>query len=638
MCGICGVFTYNSSNKIDFRVRSVIQRFLFSSGLMYMEPRGKDASGMALLWSDNNSAVVKQPVPVSHFVIDDGRWGEQYTNPVDKDAHYKWLMNTWLRNNKVHLMQALGHVRAKTQGSEYNPHNNHPIIVSSNEVKENQDLTGDLLIGVHNGGIRNDNALFEKHKFNRIGEVDSEIIFHLLYKHRDNFTVEALKEVFDELDGTFSVMAHNPKNPTKVACLRETRTLNAAYIKEIGTVILISEKKYLTAALADYERWRVRESGSSYRYIDDENSEQDLGKIGDFPFITANWYDNSTLDTIEEGVFVLDLEQTTDDNTKIKDLIKVSPMSKPARSTGRSTSYSPYGGVYTGHVNNTQKQITAPVIAQQSPIPLPAAAGAVTNSRSGGVSYVDNRAVSSINDLTDYTESTSKTDELVVVDAEIIEGEDLTLEPIPDAPKDDAEKITYICPYDWNERKARAVITLSNHEIEEGDDIFLTNATSTDMKEKLSGYGIELTTEKSEALLSCMYDLVFPEGYAVGFREGYDEAISYDTEDLGDSDELQKRVAVLEGQLAKAEEHNKTLTDRIANLEIINKRLNDKRQHTTQYVNTLAAMLRYVFAKCNMYDKDGTVNTKKLEVLKECSGVSTKEARIDKILRIKVQK
>jgi len=81
---------------------------------------------------------------------------------------------------------ALIHTRASTQGSPENPLNNHPIRV------------GDVF-GIHNGMIHNDHTLYEKHGWDRAGQVDSEAIFAAI--HHLPIPGDALGQI----DGSYAI-------------------------------------------------------------------------------------------------------------------------------------------------------------------------------------------------------------------------------------------------------------------------------------------------------------------------------------------------------------------------------------------------------------------------------------------------
>jgi glucosamine 6-phosphate synthetase-like amidotransferase/phosphosugar isomerase protein len=140
MCGIAG---FSISDK-DHRV--IRTRLLSEALLRQIQSRGRDATGA--VWSENVEGNTEL-----YFVKDD----------VDADTFIKQDIAMIPKYTRTALL----HTRYATQGSpEYNE-NNHPIVVPT-------------VIGVHNGHISNDDEIIEELGVERIGEVDSEAIFHLI--------------------------------------------------------------------------------------------------------------------------------------------------------------------------------------------------------------------------------------------------------------------------------------------------------------------------------------------------------------------------------------------------------------------------------------------------------------------------
>jgi glucosamine--fructose-6-phosphate aminotransferase (isomerizing) len=133
MCGIAGA-SLNPTEKVD-------ARRLASSLLLGIEERGTHATGAA--WVQNGDTwLSKAAVPASTFVKGDH---------VPADA-----------------AEFIAHTRWATQGSVNNNENNHPI-----------DARG--IVGIHNGCIANDDAIFDLiGTEKRIAQVDSEAIFALI--------------------------------------------------------------------------------------------------------------------------------------------------------------------------------------------------------------------------------------------------------------------------------------------------------------------------------------------------------------------------------------------------------------------------------------------------------------------------
>lgn len=132
MCGIAGFLV--SKNEGEVNVRG-----LASDLLLEIESRGRDATGAA--WFDGDTVMLqKDALPARQFVP-----------------------NLELPQNARNVIL---HTRLGTKGTEYNNNNNHPV------------ATGGI-VGVHNGGVWNDDSLFRRMgiESKRIGEVDTEAIF-----------------------------------------------------------------------------------------------------------------------------------------------------------------------------------------------------------------------------------------------------------------------------------------------------------------------------------------------------------------------------------------------------------------------------------------------------------------------------
>lgn len=570
MCGIVGQFTYNLINdSVDPIVKAITQRMLLSESLVHMEPRGKDSTGVALLWSDKQTAVLKQPVPVSDWARDDGMFGEDYENPDDKEAHFDWLMKIWMRGiPDVTVKQALGHVRKKTVGSEYNMHNNHPIIIRPNGVDQGSIGDGkDLLIGVHNGSIDNVETLFNKYDFNRIGQVDSEVIFQMMYKYKDDITKENLKETFDELNGVFATLAFNPQKPNIVGGMREIRPLDGAYIKQLGTVMLISERKYLDAALLSYDRWRVREAESVFSINDTKGNIQQVGKVKDvFPYLTCDWHT-----TFTAGVFVLDTDTEVDENTKVKDLVDIKYISKPVTNTRKTYNNTHTGNTTTYSNNRPAKPAT----------PEPATAQAGTKD-----------ADTEVMDLSPYDEKLEQADAAAM--------EEVTVEAIIDE-GDIREILDDGCPYQWEERLNWAIDALYEADANGDNRLLICKLNELDMKEVLDKYLIEVTDEeKARAEFASFYDLVFPEGFALGVQHGYslaaDEYDATTAMDDDDNEKLTNRIEELERATQAKDKALKKLSDKLQEVE-------KQRCKAAEQISTMGPIYRYFLRKKGILHK-----------------------------------
>jgi glucosamine 6-phosphate synthetase-like amidotransferase/phosphosugar isomerase protein len=132
VCGIAGFLV--SSDECDVNVRGLAQDLLLD-----IESRGRDATGAA--WFDGPTVMVqKDALPAKQFV-----------------PHLE------IPNSARNVIL---HTRAQTQGSHRNNDNNHPVVTGG-------------IVGVHNGGVWNDDSLFRRMGIEdqRVGEVDTEAIF-----------------------------------------------------------------------------------------------------------------------------------------------------------------------------------------------------------------------------------------------------------------------------------------------------------------------------------------------------------------------------------------------------------------------------------------------------------------------------
>ena len=624
MCGIIGLFAYACKTKdLDPRVEALMQRMLFTESLVGMEPRGKDATGISLLWDDYETSVIKQPINAKQFAIDDGLWGKDFENPDDENANFKWFMEKWLRGlPETRLRHAIGHVRAGTKGSEFNPHNNHPIIISSSKLELNKTLTERLLIGVHNGSLKNDAALFAKYKFDRIGEVDSEVIFQLINQYRDELTVENLEKTFLELEGAYNVMAYNPDNLDEVACMRHERPLDGAYIKELGTLFMISEKKFLQQAVEGYERWRIREAGTIITWKNSEGNLEEIGTVYDlFPFLTVDW-----LTSIDEGVWVLNLSTEVTDKTKCTDLIKVKKVFKVV------TPIKPYSAT-----NANWNGVPSPSIVDKR---------AITHTPPSvpSTSVINRGAPASeeIEDLTDYavieatSEETLMRDLLDEVGAEIansdtpIEFDGSVVEvEVENDEVDESEDSG--CPYTWEERLQMAMDSLYDIEPSIESKLKLTTMPAADIRALLDKYLIKTKSDDEAAtILASFYDIVIPEGFGIGFGAGYKQA-GEDMEQQGLNEELE--YDSLRKQIENLENTLKAKEVAITNLLTTVRSIKESKTSASQYVGLMKPLLALLLKREGVINPTtGEYSKSKIVELLNTAGVNQSEAVSNRVI------
>lgn len=325
MCGIVGIFNMTNAKDTTFseKDKSFLIKYLLSELTMETESRGKDATGYFSLFQDGNGVGLKHGIKATDFCTKDWDEGE-YTF----QNHLK-LLEAY-HNEVSPVASALSHCRAKTIGPETDNDNNHPIYV------------GDL-VGIHNGCLSNHSKIYSniKEEIERIGAVDSEMIVQLLWlateKGEKEFDTSMVKYVTEKLDGSYAFICLNKKDPNSVFFIRDTRPIEFIYLRQAGLLVVVSEKKFFSAAIKKYNWFR-------FYGIDAPKVE----------------YEEYTLPDDKGFVLKLDTEITSE--TKIEDfigeVIKINNTEAEWKDTvttgytGRSSNYynkqSGYGAYQTG--------------------------------------------------------------------------------------------------------------------------------------------------------------------------------------------------------------------------------------------------------------------------------------------------
>lgn len=212
---MCGIVAFLLHPKVRSAEEWQAIRNIFTWNLIFNEERGRDASGLALIRADGSTEILKLPLPASEFV--NTQEYQVLLNSIDQDT-----------------VQVLGHTRLPTKGTPARSGNNHPLKVGP-------------VIGVHNGLIENDDALFARLGYSRQAEVDSEIIFHMLTPHvpaaLDGHYLEAIRPCLQLLQGQFTFLACHLSDPGKLLVLKHRNPLCAHY--HDGWSALIFSSRYL---------------------------------------------------------------------------------------------------------------------------------------------------------------------------------------------------------------------------------------------------------------------------------------------------------------------------------------------------------------------------------------------------------
>ena len=206
MCGIMGYYSFG---------KTIPDKDKITNMFSLLESRGRDASGFAFI-KDNNLIVNKAAIKSSEFVKTDD-WKEL-----------------------VLPSSMILHTRMKTQGSEKNNANNHPLF-SKNGIAI-----------VHNGIIYNDKEIFGKKQ--RDAEVDSESILHLLSMKMKG---DQIKRLFDKVEGSFAVAVLDKYHPERLVLIKKDNPIDLYYDSKDDIFYFCSEREIMQEAL-NIEKTTVR--------------------------------------------------------------------------------------------------------------------------------------------------------------------------------------------------------------------------------------------------------------------------------------------------------------------------------------------------------------------------------------------
>jgi len=184
MCGIFGVLLGKETGYSSALLINTVDHLFVLSG-----SRGKEAAGCAIR-SEGRLNVYKEPGSARYFIRRRG-YRQLLKEVISDTVKCKY---TTLINKPIAI---IGHTRLATNGSEADNNNNNPII--SNGV-----------VGVHNGIVVNDDALWKKFpSLKRKGLVDSTIIFSLLdLFYKEGLSLPAsVKAIFKNIEGSASIAA-----------------------------------------------------------------------------------------------------------------------------------------------------------------------------------------------------------------------------------------------------------------------------------------------------------------------------------------------------------------------------------------------------------------------------------------------
>ena len=210
MCGLAGVVLGRKRRRRD-ELRVI--GGMFTELLLLNQRRGTDAAGVAVIRRDGSHRLFKRPGAAANLVAE-----KLYWRVLDLD-------------NKVTII--LGHTRQKTRGSERNLLNNHPVRAGA-------------CLGTHNGWLANADRLARELRLPRVAEVDSEVLFRLVDRSRDDGEFRSL---LARCRGRISAAFVRLSEPGKLRLLKGDMPLHAAHAPRLRAVFYASEARMLQAAL-----------------------------------------------------------------------------------------------------------------------------------------------------------------------------------------------------------------------------------------------------------------------------------------------------------------------------------------------------------------------------------------------------
>jgi glucosamine 6-phosphate synthetase-like amidotransferase/phosphosugar isomerase protein len=231
MCGIAG-FNFSEQERIN---PAELSQNLF----LEIIKRGRDATGIAYLDNaDNKFRVRKAAIPATKFF------------PA-------------LKEMPADVTNAILHTRWATKGSPENSKNNHPIIQGK-------------VVGVHNGHLSNDDALFRHlSSVERRGQVDSEAAFALLGNTRHHPT-----DVLGTLEGRAALawldvrdrialhLARCEQSPLAIGQTRHGSLIFASTIDHLHKACLYTNVKLAWADELDEGMYLKIKNGVIHEWLD----------------------------------------------------------------------------------------------------------------------------------------------------------------------------------------------------------------------------------------------------------------------------------------------------------------------------------------------------------------------------------
>lgn len=575
MCGIVGVIPVNRTDlEVDDKTRRLVSLYLHNEILRETKARGEDATGLALAFGpDQTNAeskpfwyVVKQPVVSDDFFLNDG--SDPKYSGQDPEATITRVMEVASLIDNRKFYHVIGHARKKTLGSEYNPLNNHPIIVGN-------------IIGIHNGGVKNHLLIYNKHKeMTPAGEVDSEAIIQLLAKNANDRALgeDDIHYVTQRIDGPHAVIAYNREYPTKLIYFRDKeRPIEFAYIRELGLAVLHSERPFIKTAMLSYNRLR-------------------LSLRRDLPELTLEWRHVSPG---EGGVIDIEKEVSADD--KIDDIFPIVKCKSLLAEYDKD--YKPPTKTDTKTTTHVQTQTTYNTHVQQTKTEEPK----ITEAE--------------LTDFSDYDSDTGNSngeETKVIAEANILDDTD------EGEPSTETEEVNSDDLEDDDDDSNSIASAYSNEELrKKGLDLALDSDYRKDETLSINVYKGKYATlfsvpdigeDEATEIMNNLYPEIFSEGYEAGFRTGAEAQAEIDEDrDADDSAEDIQELSILNASLENENEQLKITQNQLIGRI---KQDREKMSLAASYIANMKSALMAAMITSNLAEinKSGTMSfSKQLE-------------------------
>ncbi len=224
MCGIFGFIARRGAACDRAQFQGALERLFKLS-----EPRGREASGLVIA-GNGTAQVFKRGSSPSMMLRsrDYGAFLDANLAALDVDSE----------GRLAGPVAVIGHCRLVTAGTETFTGNNQPIIANHS-------------VGVHNGIVTNDAALWERHpEINRELDSDSEVIFRLIDRHcgEASDVPAAIARMFGEIEGAASIAFFRDDADT-MTLATNTGSLYHAHLEDAGVFVFTSERHTLETFL-----------------------------------------------------------------------------------------------------------------------------------------------------------------------------------------------------------------------------------------------------------------------------------------------------------------------------------------------------------------------------------------------------